>query len=157
MAKWYIGTPYMKYWMNVCVTCVFKAIKSCGYQPSKSFAPFCVVWLLVLNTKTVSILYLSILLVVSKCKLFTNTQDMNCHFKTSNVIVIFCNVNVISTFITFNLYLKLKQPNVKRVRVLLAFAVHVVAKTGILNSLQFGSQYVPWWIVIERMVLSAID
>ena len=47
---------------------------------------------------------------VSKCKLFTKIQDMNCHFKKSNVIAIFCNINVISTFITFYLYLKLKQP-----------------------------------------------
>ena len=40
-------------------------------------------------------------------------------------------------FITYYLYLKLKWENLKRVRVLVDFAVHVMAKTGILNSLLY--------------------
>ena len=62
----------------------------------------------------------------SKHKLFTEIQDRNFHFITSNAIVLFCKVNTISRFIAYYLYLKLK---------LAILEVHVMADKGTLNSL----------------------
>ena len=50
---------------------------------------------------------------------------------TGHTIFLLSHINSITHYF----YLKLKWENLKRVRVLVDFPVHVMAKTGILNSL----------------------